>query len=140
MTGDVVTDVIALAKKKQHRMFFVLCASASLRHGEALGIDIKNISPDCSTINICQKAWPASRFLEDRKKQTRNRSTPHGCRYTQGLHWRRATRRSFVRFKDRQTTKPIERPATMAASDLGNTQSAQARSACFPAFSPYSHP
>jgi len=32
MTGDVVTDVIALAKKKQHRMFFVLCASASLRH------------------------------------------------------------------------------------------------------------
>ena len=57
MTGDVVTDLIALAKKKQHRMFFALCASAGLRHGEALGIDIKNISPDCSTINICQKAW-----------------------------------------------------------------------------------
>jgi integrase len=56
-TGDVVTDVIALAKKKQHRMFFVLCASGGLRHGEALGIDIKNISPDCSTIKICQKAW-----------------------------------------------------------------------------------
>ena len=57
LTGDVVTDVIALAKKKQHRMFFVLCASAGLRHGEALGIDIKSISQDCSTVKINQKAW-----------------------------------------------------------------------------------
>ena len=38
-------------------MFFVLCASGGLRHGEALGIDIKHISPDRSTIKICQKAW-----------------------------------------------------------------------------------
>jgi integrase len=38
-------------------MFFVLCASGGLRHGEALGIDIKNVSPDCSTIKIHQKAW-----------------------------------------------------------------------------------
>ena len=57
LTGDRVTDVIALARKKQHRMFFVLCASGGLRHGEALGIDIKNISRDCSTIKIHQKAW-----------------------------------------------------------------------------------
>ena len=28
-----------------------------MRFGEALGIDIKNISPDCGTIKICQKAW-----------------------------------------------------------------------------------
>lgn len=28
-----------------------------MRFGEALGIDIKSISPDCTTINICQKAW-----------------------------------------------------------------------------------
>jgi len=57
LTGDVVTDVIALAKKKQHQMFFVLCASAGLRHGEALGIDVKNISQECSTIKVRQKAW-----------------------------------------------------------------------------------
>jgi len=38
-------------------MFFVLCASAGLRFGEALGIDIKNDSPDCFTIAIRQKAW-----------------------------------------------------------------------------------
>ena len=38
-------------------MLYTLCASAGLRFGEALGIDIRNISPDCTTIKICQKAW-----------------------------------------------------------------------------------
>jgi integrase len=38
-------------------MLFELCASGGLRHGEALGIDIKNISRDCSTIKIHQNAW-----------------------------------------------------------------------------------
>ena len=57
LTGDVLTDVIALATKQHYRMLFVLCASGGLRHGEALGIDIKNISRDCSTIKIHQKAW-----------------------------------------------------------------------------------
>jgi integrase len=36
---------------------FILCAAAGLRIGEAVGIDIKHISPDCSTILIKQKAW-----------------------------------------------------------------------------------
>lgn len=56
-TGDVVTAILAATKKEKYFMFFVLCASAGLRFGEALGIDIKNISPDCSTVAICQKAW-----------------------------------------------------------------------------------
>src|SRR5579872_7271697 len=37
-----------------------ICSTRSahlLRFGEALRIDISNISPDCSTIKICQKAW-----------------------------------------------------------------------------------
>jgi integrase len=38
-------------------MLNVLCASSGLRFGEALGIDLKNISPDCATIKIHQKAW-----------------------------------------------------------------------------------
>ncbi len=38
-------------------MLRVLCASAGLRLGEALGIDIKNISSDCATVKITQKAW-----------------------------------------------------------------------------------
>jgi integrase len=56
-TGDVMTRVVAAPKKKLYRMFYVLCASAGLRFGEALGIDIKNISPDFAMIKICQKAW-----------------------------------------------------------------------------------
>jgi integrase len=56
-TGEVMTGIVAAPKEKLYRMFYVLCASAGLRFGEALGIDIKNISPDFAMIKICQKAW-----------------------------------------------------------------------------------
>lgn len=56
-TGDVVTKIVAKADTQMYRVLFALCAAAGLRFGEALGIDIKSISPDCSTIKICQKAW-----------------------------------------------------------------------------------
>ena len=57
LTGDVVTAILAVTKKQKYFIFFALCASAGLRFGEALGIDIKNVSSDCSTIAIRQKAW-----------------------------------------------------------------------------------
>jgi integrase len=38
-------------------MLWILCAAAGLRIGEALGIDIKDVSPDCAVITIRQKAW-----------------------------------------------------------------------------------
>jgi integrase len=57
LTGDLVTAIASTPKRKIYRMFYTLCASAGLRFGEALGIDIKNISPDFTTIKICQKAW-----------------------------------------------------------------------------------
>jgi integrase len=54
-------------------MFFTLCAAAGLRFGECLGIDIKYISPDCSTIKIHQKIWQGKiqEFLktEDGKRE-----------------------------------------------------------------------
>ena len=56
-TGEVVTQLIASTKKPKYSMLNVMCASTGLRIGEALGIDIKNISPDCDTIKIKQKAW-----------------------------------------------------------------------------------
>jgi integrase len=57
-TGNIVTGIVAAPKKKQHyRMLYILCAAGGLRIGEALGIDIRNISPDYSTIKICQKVW-----------------------------------------------------------------------------------
>ena len=55
-TDEVVTGIVRIATGL-HRMLFILCAAAGLRIGKALGIDIKNISPDCSTIVIKQKAW-----------------------------------------------------------------------------------
>ena len=57
LTADVLTAIVSAPKKKVYRMLYTLCASAGLRFGEALGIDIKNISPDGGTIKICQKAW-----------------------------------------------------------------------------------
>jgi len=57
LTGDVVTAIVGTPMRKLYRMFYTLCASGGLRFGEALGIDIKNISPDFTTIKICQKAW-----------------------------------------------------------------------------------
>jgi integrase len=55
-TTDVVTAIVA-SSKGVYRMLFILCAAAGLRVGEALGIDIKDISPDCTIIKVRQKAW-----------------------------------------------------------------------------------
>jgi integrase len=55
-TMDVVTGLIR-ASKDPYRMLWILCAAAGLRIGEALGIDIKDVSPNCTVIAIQQKAW-----------------------------------------------------------------------------------
>jgi integrase len=57
LASSLVTAIGGAPKEKYYRMFYALCASAGLRFGEALGIDISNISPDCTTIKICQNAW-----------------------------------------------------------------------------------
>lgn len=54
--GEAVTGIMANTEGSA-RMLFALLASAGLRLGETLGIYIKNISPDCSTIKIVTKAW-----------------------------------------------------------------------------------
>src|SRR5260370_31373074 len=41
--------------RQTRSLFFALSAAAGLRFGEALGIDIKDVSPDCTTIKIHQK-------------------------------------------------------------------------------------
>jgi integrase len=55
--GEVVTKVVAGARKEKYRLFFALSAGTGLRFGEALGIKVENISQDRSTIKIVQKAW-----------------------------------------------------------------------------------
>lgn len=56
-TGEVVTGILREIGEEKYCVLFALCASAGLRFGEALGIDMKNVSPDCSTIKIVEKAW-----------------------------------------------------------------------------------
>jgi integrase len=56
-TGDVVTRIVAGARKEKYQLLFALCAGTGLRFGEALGIKVQDVSSDCSTINIVQKAW-----------------------------------------------------------------------------------
>jgi integrase len=61
-TGGEVTQLVARTRKPKYRMLNVLCASSGLRLGEALGIDLKNISTDCVTIKIHQKAWGSQTY------------------------------------------------------------------------------
>ena len=60
-SGEVVTGILSKTKKEKYRIMFALFAAAGLRFGEGLGIGIKNISPDCSTIKIIEKAWRGER-------------------------------------------------------------------------------
>ncbi|HKV28204.1 MAG TPA: site-specific integrase [Candidatus Acidoferrales bacterium] len=56
-SNDMVTKIIAVTRKKKYQLLFAICAGTGLRFGEALGIEMQHISPDCSTIKIVQKAW-----------------------------------------------------------------------------------
>jgi integrase len=56
LTSEAITEVVAAADG-QARVLFALMSAAGLRFGEALGIKIETISPDCSTIKIVGKAW-----------------------------------------------------------------------------------
>jgi len=60
-TGEVVTAILRGTEEEKYCVLFALCAAAGLRFGEALGIDIKNIFRDCSTIKIVEKAWGSQR-------------------------------------------------------------------------------
>ena len=56
-----MTTILRETEEEKYCVLFALCAAAGLRFGEALGIDIKNTSPDCSTIKIVEKAWGSQR-------------------------------------------------------------------------------
>lgn len=65
-TGEIVTGIVRETEEEMYRVLFALCASSGLRFGEALGIDIKNVSLDGSNIKIVQKAWCSE--VQDRLK------------------------------------------------------------------------
>jgi len=86
--GEVVTSIVAGARKPKYRLLFALCGGTGLRFGEALGVKIQDISPDCSTIKIVQKAWRSQihNFLK----------TDSGCREIDLCHALAAMLREYL--------------------------------------------
>jgi hypothetical protein len=56
-SGEMVTRIVAHARKEKYQLFFALWGGAGLRFGEALGSTVQNMSRDLPTIKIVQKAW-----------------------------------------------------------------------------------
>jgi integrase len=56
LTGEDITQIVA-GSKGQTRLLFALLGGSGLRAGEALGLEIQDISPDASTIVIRQSVW-----------------------------------------------------------------------------------
>ena len=55
-SGGIVTGIVSKCPER-YRILFALCAASGLRMGEALGIEIEDVSPDGTVIKIRQKAW-----------------------------------------------------------------------------------
>lgn len=55
-TGEVLTQIVANTDG-QLQMLFALLGGTGLRAGEALGLEIQDISPNASTIRIRQSVW-----------------------------------------------------------------------------------
>jgi integrase len=55
-TCEDLTHIVA-ASKGQSRLLFALLGGSGLRAGEALGLEIQDISPDASTIVVKQSVW-----------------------------------------------------------------------------------
>ena len=135
LTGDVVTAIVGAPKKKLYRMFYALCASAGLRFGEALGIDIKNISPDCTTIKICQKAW-RGQIHDYLKSDNGKREIDLHPTVAAMLKDFIGERKSGLLFSHSNgpATLAVEHPAALAASDPGRPQTAEDGLSRIPSF------
>lgn len=55
-SSEVVTKIIE-ATEGRERILFALLAGSGLRIGEALGLEIRHLSPDCRTITVEQSVW-----------------------------------------------------------------------------------
>jgi integrase len=55
-TGDELTQIVASAEG-WYRILYALLGGSGLRIGEAAGIEVEDVSPDASTIQIRQSVW-----------------------------------------------------------------------------------
>src|SRR5436305_6536085 len=135
-TGDVVTAIVENTDEQKYRVLFALLASSGLRFGEALGLNINNISPDCSTIKIVQKAWGSE--VQDRLKTVRGEREvdlhPDMAGMLREFIGDRNSGLLFVSRRGRPL-QPVERPAAQAAPNPGQARPAKVRRPCVPSLS-----
>ena len=126
LASSAVTAIVGAPKRSYYRMFYALCASAGLRFGEALGIDISNISPDCTTIKICQKAW-RGQIHDYLKSESGKREIDLHPTVAAMLKDFIGERKSGLLFCTRTgpTALTVEYPAALAASDPSRPQTAE---------------
>ena len=138
LTSSAVTAIVGAPKEKSYRMLYALCASAGLRFGEALGIDIRNISPDCTTIKICQKAW-RGQIHDYLKSESGKREIDLHPTVAAMLKDFVGERKSGLLFCTRTgpTALPVEHPAALAASDPSQPQTAENGMSRIPSFPHY---
>jgi len=55
-TGEDITQIVASAKG-QFQLLYALLGGTGLRIGEAMGLEIQDVSPDASTLRIRQSVW-----------------------------------------------------------------------------------
>jgi len=58
-TPETVTAIVKEASG-QERVLYALLAGTGMRVGEALGLEVQHLSPDCETITIAQSCWQGS--------------------------------------------------------------------------------
>ena len=106
-------------------MLYALCASAGLRFGEALGIDISNISPDCTTIQICQKAWKGQ-IHDYLKSENGKREIDLHSTVAAMLKDFVGDRKSGLLFSTNQpTARTVEHLAPLSPSDINQPRTAE---------------
>ena len=140
--GAVVTRIVADAKKEKYRLLFALCGGTGLRFGEALGIRIQDISPDCSTIKIVQKAWRSQlhNFLKTESGSREVDLCPAlAAMLKEYLEKRPKTLKSDLLFSIQvgQASSTVQYSAAYIASDSTRLQRAEVWLSCLPAFPRY---
>jgi integrase len=73
-TPEVMTQIIEAADD-QERVLYALLAGAGLRIGEALGLEVGHLSPDCRTITVEQSVWEGFVQAPKRRRMLIGRST-----------------------------------------------------------------
>lgn len=138
--GAVVTRIVADAKKEKYRLLFALCGGTGLRFGEALGI--QDISPDCSTIKIVQKARRSQlhNFLKTESGSREVDLCPALAAIAEGIPGQQAENakaRPIVSIQVGQASSTVQYSAAYIASDSRKLQRAEVSLSCLPAFPRY---